>query len=82
MGRSAERPSPVGRAFGWLLFAPLALLGVTLAYLPWRAGLWMGRRLGDLTYRVLPGRRAVARENLERAFAAERSGPELDRLCR
>ncbi len=82
MGRTAERPSPIGRAFGWLLLAPLALLGATLAYLPWRAGLWMGRRLGDLTYWVLPGRRAVARDNLERAFGRERNGRELDRLCR
>lgn len=80
MGRDAERPSPIDRA--WLLLGPLALLGVTLAYLPWRAGLWAGRRLGDLAYWVLPGRRSVARENLERAFAGERSTPELDRLCR
>ena len=82
MGRDVGRSSPIGRAFGWLLLGPLALLGVTLAYLPWRAGLWVGRRLGDLAYRVLRGRRAVARENLERAFARERSAAELDRLCR
>ncbi len=82
MGRDAGRSSPIGRAFGWLLLAPLALLGVTLAYLPWRLGLWVGRRLGDLAYWVLPGRRAVARENLERAFGREWSGRELDRLCR
>ena len=82
MGRSAERPSPVGRALARLLLAPLAVLGVALAYLPWRLGLWVGRRLGDLAYWVLPGRRAVARENLERAFAGERNAPELDRLCR
>ena len=25
MGRDAERPSPIGRAFGWLLLAPPAL---------------------------------------------------------
>ncbi|MFZ1058588.1 MAG: hypothetical protein WAP47_05285, partial [Candidatus Rokuibacteriota bacterium] len=73
MGRTAERPSPVGRALAWLLLAPPALLGVMLAYLPWPVGLWVGRRLGDLAYWVLSGRRAVARENLERAFAGERS---------
>jgi len=82
MGRDAERPSPIGRALAWLLLAPLALLGVMLAYLPCRAGLWMGRRLGDLAYWVVPGRRAVARDNLERAFGGERNGRELDRLCR
>ena len=82
MGRNGVRPSPLGRALAGPLLAPLAVLGVALAYLPWRLGLWVGRRLGDLAYWVLPGRRAVARENLERAFAAERSGPELDRLCR
>ncbi|OGL13525.1 MAG: hypothetical protein A3G97_00785 [Candidatus Rokubacteria bacterium RIFCSPLOWO2_12_FULL_69_21] len=82
MGRTAERPSPVGRALAWLLLAPPALLGVMLAYLPWPVGLWVGRRLGDLAYWVLSGRRAVARENLERAFAGQRSAAELDRLCR
>ncbi len=82
MGRTAERPSPIGGVFAWLLLAPLALLGAMLAYLPWRVGLWMGRRLGDLACWVMPGRRAVARENLERAFGRERNGRELDRLCR
>jgi hypothetical protein len=62
--------------------APLAVLGVALAYLPWRWGLWVGRRLGDLGYWVLPGRRAVARANLERAFGGGRSRSELGRLCR
>lgn len=82
MGRNAERASPVSRALAWLLLRPLAVLGVTLAYLPWRWGLWVGRRLGDLGYWVLPGRRAVARANLERAFGGGRSRSELGRLCR
>ena len=82
MGQGAERLSPIGRALAGLLLAPLAVLGVALAYLPWRSGLWVGRRLGDLAYWILRGRRAVTRENLERAFSAERSGPELDRICR
>lgn len=44
--------------------------------------LWVGRRLGDLIYRALPGRRAVARENLALAFGRERSSEEIALLCR
>lgn len=82
MGPSAEPERPAARVLEWLALAPLAALGWALAHLPWRPGLWVGRRLGDVAYWVLPGRRAVARQNLERAFRGERSGCELERLCR
>lgn len=44
--------------------------------------LWVGRRFGDLAYRVLPGRRSVARENLGLAFGRDRSPEEIALLCR
>lgn len=65
-----------------LVVRPLAGLGWVLAHLPLGPGLWVGRRFGDLAYWVLAGRRAVARENLARAFGREWTGRELRRLCR
>lgn len=69
-------------ALGRLAIGPLAGVGWALAHLPLSTGLWVGRRLGDLASVVLPGRWAVARQNLARAFEGERSGRELRRLCR
>ena len=57
-------------------------LGWLLGHLPTHAGLWVGRRLGDLLWFTMPGRRAVALDNLERAFGAERSPVALRRLGR
>ena len=62
----------------WLLF-PLAWL---LAHLPARVGLAAGRRLGDVLWWVLPGRRAMALDNLQRSFGGERSPAEIRRLAR
>jgi KDO2-lipid IV(A) lauroyltransferase len=62
----------------WLVF-PLAWL---LAHLPAAIGLAAGRRLGDLLWLVLPGRRAVALDNLRRSFGAERSAAEIRQLAR
>jgi KDO2-lipid IV(A) lauroyltransferase len=42
----------------------------------------VGRRLGDLAYWVLLGRRTVARQNLALALGRERTARELDCLCR
>jgi len=73
-----------GRAAGALLaavalalFAPLSLL---LAWLPPRLGLWLGRRLGDVAWALLPRRRAVTLDNLQRAFGSDRAAAELHRL--
>lgn len=45
------------------------------------AASWLGRRLGDLAYLALPGRRRIALRNLTVAFPAL-STPERRRLCR
>jgi KDO2-lipid IV(A) lauroyltransferase len=70
---------------GWpARLAEAGLLGVArgLALLPLPALLWVGRRLGDLAYWLLPGRRRVARQNLERALGTELGPADLDRACR
>ena len=66
-------------AIGLGLFLPIGWL---LAHLPTRAGLWTGRRLGDVLWLALPGRRAVALDNLRLAFSDERSDAEIQSLCR
>ncbi|HET6368709.1 MAG TPA: hypothetical protein VFG27_15850, partial [Pseudomonadales bacterium] len=66
---------------GWFALAALTPLGVTFAWLPARPGLWVGARLGDLAWTALPRRRAVALENLARAFPG-RSATELARIGR
>lgn len=82
MRGDADRPPRVGRALERLALQPLAALGWVLVHLPAGFGRWVGHRLGDLAYWTLPGRRAVARENLALAFGAERASDELDRICR
>ena len=62
----------------WLLFP----FGWLLAHLPSAVGLAAGRRLGDLLWWVLPRRRAVALENLQRAFAGECTPSGIRRLGR
>ncbi|HXJ79032.1 MAG TPA: lysophospholipid acyltransferase family protein [Candidatus Methylomirabilis sp.] len=57
--------------FGWLL-----------AHLPARLGLWVGQRVGDILWLTLPGRRAVAMDNIRRAFGSERSEAQLAELGR
>ena len=66
---------------GWFALAALTPLGLTFAWLPARPGLWVGARLGDLAWTALPRRRAVALENLARAFPG-RSATELARIGR
>lgn len=78
----AGRLPRIARALERLVLGPLAALGWVLAHLPSGFGLWVGRRLGDLAYWVLPGRRAVARQNLTLAFGGDRTEGELARLCR
>lgn len=66
-------------ALGLVVALPIGWL---LAHLPARAGLWVGRRLGDLAWWVLPRRRGLACANLARAFRHERSPAELRRVAR
>lgn len=58
-------PTWVGMAIGWLL-------GV----LPYPVQMWLGRRIGELAYLVLPQRRHIADVNLRLCF------PELDAAAR
>jgi len=67
---------------GWVGVAWLAPLGLLLAYLPSPVGLWLGRRIGDLAWVFLRGRRAVALQNLVRAFGSQHPAPELHRIGR
>jgi Kdo2-lipid IVA lauroyltransferase/acyltransferase len=76
--RMRRRGSAVA-ALGVLLLAPVAW---TLAHLPARLGLWLGRRVGDLAWIVLAPRRAVALDNLRLAFRAERGSGELRHIGR
>jgi Kdo2-lipid IVA lauroyltransferase/acyltransferase len=62
----------------WLLFP----FGWLLAHLPSPLGLAAGRRLGDLLWWILPRRRAVALDNLQRSLGGERSPAELRGLGR
>ena len=67
---------------GAAALALLAPVGLLLAWLPARVGLWFGRRLGDLAWAALPGRRKLTLDNLQRAFGGDRDARELHRLGR
>jgi Kdo2-lipid IVA lauroyltransferase/acyltransferase len=79
--KGGRRAGP-GEALARIGLAALSPAGLVLAWLPGRLGLWLGRRLGDLAWLALPGRRAVVRANLTRAFGGEMTAAELGRLCR
>jgi KDO2-lipid IV(A) lauroyltransferase len=81
--RGPAPPRPwLDRWLGWFALAALWPVGTLLAYLPAPLGLWLGRRLGDLAWAVLPGRRAIVVGNLSRAFGPERPPAELTDLGR
>jgi KDO2-lipid IV(A) lauroyltransferase len=82
MRRDADQRLRVRPALERLALWPLAAVGWVLAHLPLGLTLWLGQRLGDLAYWVIPGRRAVARQNLVLAFGGERPPRELAGLCR
>jgi KDO2-lipid IV(A) lauroyltransferase len=67
---------------GALALALVAPIGLLSAWLPARVGLWFGRRLGDLAWAALPGRRKLTLDNLQRAFSGDRDARELRRLGR
>lgn len=52
-----------------------------LGHLPGPLAAWLGRRLGDLLYLILPSRRRVALVNIRHAFP-ELTPPQHERLCR
>jgi len=59
----------------WLTWIGVGLLRL-VASMPYVVQLFIGRRLGDLVFWMLPGRRKIARRNLELCF------PELDAKTR
>lgn len=59
----------------WLTWIGVGLLRL-VASIPYAVQLFIGRRLGDLVFWLLPGRRKIARRNLELCF------PELDAKTR
>ena len=66
-----------GRCRELTLWLPL----VALTPLGWLLAAWLGQRLADLAWWVLPGRRRVALDNLRRAFP-DRSPVERRRIAR
>ncbi|HYB69980.1 MAG TPA: lysophospholipid acyltransferase family protein [Candidatus Bathyarchaeia archaeon] len=80
--RRSRAGSIIGTARLALLYSIVWPIASLLAYLPVGLGLAVGRRLGDLLWVLLPGRRALTLANLERSFRSERSPAELRRLGR
>ena len=62
--------------------AVLAPVGLVLAWMPIQAGLWAGRRLGDILWAALPRRRAIALANLERALGPAMPAAQRRRIGR
>lgn len=79
MTSSRSRAGSLAGAVGLGLLLPGAWL---LAYLPAPVGLAVGRRIGDLLWWLLPGRRRVALDNLRRGLGTEQSSAALRRLGR
>jgi KDO2-lipid IV(A) lauroyltransferase len=79
MSASPSRAGSLAAAVGLRLLLPLGWL---LALLPAPLGLAVGRRLGDLLWWLLPRRRRVALDNLQRAFGRELSPAARRRLAR
>ena len=79
MSASRARAGLLAASLGLWLLVPFGWL---LAHLPSAVGLAAGRRLGDLLWWVLPRRRAVALDNLRRAFGGECTPAGIRRLGR
>lgn len=75
-------PAPKRDRLGRGVEFTLRLLSRCLRLLPVSSLQWLGRRLGDLVFLSLPGRRRIARENLALAFGHELNAEQLDALCR
>lgn len=79
MSPRRSRAGLLAGAAGLRLFFPVAWL---LAHLPAAVGLAVGRRIGDLLWWLLPGRRKVTLANLCRGLGGEQSPADLRRLGR
>jgi len=79
MSAPRSRAGLLAAGVGLTLVLPI---GWVLAHLPPGIGLAVGRRLGDALWWLLPGRRRVTLDNLERSFGREVSPAKLRRLGR
>jgi Kdo2-lipid IVA lauroyltransferase/acyltransferase len=79
MSRRRSRATALAGAVGIGLVFPVAWL---VAYLPERVGLAVGRRIGDVLWWLLPGRRRVALDNLQRGLGHEQPPDALRRIAR
>ncbi|MGH2394887.1 MAG: lysophospholipid acyltransferase family protein, partial [Candidatus Limnocylindria bacterium] len=59
----------------------MTLLAAALGRAPWGVASWLGRRMGDLAYLLLRGRRRIALANLAQAFP-EMTEADRRSLCR
>ncbi|MDZ7262193.1 MAG: lysophospholipid acyltransferase family protein [candidate division KSB1 bacterium] len=64
-----------------LEYAAAITIGFIVRLLPLRLALFVGNRLGDLVFYIIPIRRRVTLDNLKRAFP-EKSGREIKRIAR
>jgi KDO2-lipid IV(A) lauroyltransferase len=79
MSASPSRAGSLATAMGLGLLFPLGWL---IAHLPERLGLALGRRIGDVLWWLLPRRRRVALDNVERSFGQQISFQDRRRLAR
>ncbi len=75
-------PPRVGRLAATVGLWGLRLVGFIPAYLPLPIGLALGRRIGDVLWWVLPRRRRIALQNIERGLGPELRPDEVRRLGR
>lgn len=71
-----------GRLAATVGFWGLLLIGWLPAHLPPAAGLAIGRRIGDLLWWLLPGRRRRALDNIRLSIGREMTTREIERLGR
>ena len=78
----SESPPRVGRLAATVGVWGLGLLGFVPAHLPPAIGLALGRRVGDVLWWMLPRRRRMALQNIERSLGRELGPAEVRRLAR
>ncbi len=66
----------------YLEYLAVNAIGLVIRQLPLAVALWVGRRLGDLSYLLNNKRRGIAYSNLKAAFAKEKDPQELARINR
>lgn len=69
-------------AIDYLAYILIRLIGPIIRSLPLNAGLFIGRRLGDLFYYFGPKHKSIAYANIKTAFAAKLSPEEINKLTK